>query len=744
MKKVFNKTFAIVAIAFAMVLAIFGGIFFTGHNEVASADGSVATVKLETDATVFTQGSTINVKGTLTSTLTDAHLFSFQLMLTALNSSGGVDEARNNELTPVAKETGVNPYKWTNSGSENIKTALYHSNVLYTNGNNKDKGLGKVALSYKSIKISSKNVISFEFGLTIGADVAENTKFTIGATKVYTNSVAYATDSNPKGTSYNLEENSTEFEVKPLEFTVRKPKSDKNLSALEVGQGDDMQEITGKNFATDSAIDVTLTDPTAQVTIKPTVPSDSGATIYVKKPGDSGDGTKITSGSSESFDIPADGKLTIVVKAEDGTKKEYNLTLKVVGATLTKLTVKSDTKTAGVTEGVKELFDSKTKSYTVLIPSDATKATINATVSTGHSEKTTLALATLGTGTVASSTVASGTDFDMTGIVTGDKLTITASADDSNGHTSTTEYTLTFKVVSVDTAITLTITGQTSHKTFTSDADKAKENTVDYYYIITGETNAASTAVITFPATATEKKLNGTEYTSSVNLTAGTHTITVKAEAGNTKTYKFILKAYTAIKLKTGITADFIYEDTSTPGKALRKTYKATGKVHGVDDLDFDRLIIGSIEASTSINGFLSNFDSTIANAIKLYKADDTLVYDKGAADGGLSSSDLGNNAVVSVGTGWKLEYIVDGAVEETIYLSVLGDANGDGNVTAVDISFISGLVREVEARVEEYDKKPELRLATCVGNEGATGANDISLISLSIKDPSQPVSQYF
>lgn len=741
MKKVFNKTFAIVAIAFAMVLAIFGGIFFTGHNEVASADGSVATVKFETDATVFTQGSTINVTGTLSSAKDNTYCYSSITFYVGIINSAkdGYDTTKTGYLT------FTNP-TWSSNVKLTGKNAVYTDNTILIDSASAAKE-GSIMLSLSLTGTRSKAVdcsdeITFSFSFTIDSSVPDDTKFSLGIAPLEHSMIGVSEITS--GTPTYATSNTADVEITPLEFTVRKPKSDKNLSALEVGQDGNMQTITDVDFANDSNINVTLTDPTAQVVIKPTVPSDSGATIYVKKPSDSGNGTKVTSGSSESFDIPADGVLSIIVQAEDETTKTYTLTIKVVGATLTKLTVKSDTKTSGVTEGVKEKFDSKTTSYTVLIPSDATKATINATVSTGHSEKTTLALATLGTGSVASSSVASGTDFDMTGIKTGDKLTITASADDGSGHTSTTEYTLTFKVVSIDTEITLDITGKTSSKRFTSNSDKATENNVDYYYIITGETNAASTAVITFPTNATEKKLNGTEYTSSVNLTAGTHTITVKAEAGNTKTYTFILKAYTAIKLKSGITADFIYEDTSTPGKRFRKSYSAENKVHGVDDLSFDRLVIGNILPKTSINDFLNNFDSTTANAIKLYKADGTLVYDQGAAAGGLSSSDL-SNTTVSIGTSWKLEYIVDSAVEETIYLSVLGDSNGDGYVNATDIAVFGKVVKKLTYEKNKYDSNVEYRLASYVVNQFGTdvAASDITEIANIVRGE-YPTSHYF
>ena len=437
----------------------------------------------------------------------------------------------------------------------------------------------------------------------------------------------------------------------------------------------------------------------------------------------------------------------ISVYNEDGSTKTYNLTVTVVGATLTALTAKSDTKVTGVTEGVKETFDSKTLAYTVIVPSDATKVAITATVSTGNSASTTMALSKTGSCTIPS-TATSGTAFDVEGVADGDKLTIKAQADNGAGTKSETAYVVTFDVKDVDVAITLTVVGKTTNKTFTNDATKATDKSVDYFYLVAGETNAASDVTISFPTTATEVTLDSVAYTASKPLAAGEHTVFVKAEAGNTKEYKFILKAYTALQLKSGVTADFVYEKLTDTNVYVR-TYKQDGLTHGKDDLGFDRFVIGQIEEKTSVNQFLANFETSVANNLKLYKADGTLIYNMGSPADGFSESDL-NLTNKGVGTSWKLEYIVDGDVEETVYLSVFGDLNGDGKIDTRDITEVGKIIKGAAATIANLDASVEVRLAAYLSGNNAIfndkpqiTAVDIPVLVNHIKEI-RAVSSYF
>ncbi|MGN0823782.1 MAG: hypothetical protein ACI4MB_01795 [Candidatus Coproplasma sp.] len=705
MKKVFNKTFAAIMLAIVMVLALFGGLFFVGHGEVASADGKDVTVKIEADTKTFSKGTKFNVTVTVSSSLEGSVFGALTLHIgPTVPTKDSFDETKCGMLTfePVSSRVLLNK-------SANIKTALAdNSSVKPDKG---QYGLVEISVSNdKGTQLACTEEITFGFGITIGSDVADGTKFEIGVSQSNLDSYTIYGVKDP---IYANE--SARFEVIPLTFEVKEPSTVNNLESIKVGQGETETELT--DLDTDSTnLAITVKDMNSPIAIYPVLPSDAGgATIKVKKTSDDTDeGTEVNPKEITKFPIPADGKLSIIVTAENGDEKEYILTVTVVDAVLTSLTAKSDTKITGVTEGVQETFDSKTLAYTVIVPSDATKVSITATVSTGNSASSTMALSKTGSCTVPS-TGTSGTAFDVTGIADGDTLTIKAQADNGAGTRSDTAYVVTFDVKDVDTAITLTVVGKTTNKTFANDATKATEKSVDYFYLVKGETNAASEVTVTFPTTATKVTLDSVTYTVSKTLAAGEHTVFVTAEAGNTKEYKFILKAYTALQLKSGVTADFMYEEyTST--NVYRRTYKEKGLEHGTDDLEFDRFVIGQIADFTSVNTFLTNFETSVANSIKLYKADGTLIYNLGVPADGFTADDL-NKSDSGVGTGWKLEYIVDGDVEETIYLSVLGDLNGDGVADSLDIKVLGNIIKNIAATMEEFNGKEELRLAAYIKN---------------------------
>lgn len=712
MKKVFNKTFAAIVLAVAMVLALFSGLFLINRNELATADGSVVNVKFESDAKTFSKGKSFDVTITVTSPLTNSYFKSLTLYVGVLNTAKtDFDGDKCSKFTFKTPENELDPGMSADfpiNRSLNI-VGFEPNDVIYTSADYATNGLLKISVgdAYGDNVPCSEEVV-FRFGLTIANDVTDGSEFDIGIITSSINSYSYQADGASKQTIVNAAD-SSKFSVQPLHFVVKEPSTNNNLGALKGGQGTTESDLDDIDFSDPDNLAITVTDPTKPISILPTA-EDNEATIKLKTK-DTPDGKDAESGKITSIDIPDDGVVDIVVKAGDGTEKTYKLKVTVVGATLTALTADTDTKETGTSEGVQETFDPKTLAYTVNVPNDSTKVTITATVSTGNSASTTIGLEkTKGTYTIPASAT-SGTAFDVTGVADGDKLTLKAQAD--NGTTSSEKkYVITFEVLDVDTAATLTVVGATSLDPFTNDATKATEKGVDFYYVITGETNAASKVSVNKPTTAKEVLLDGAAYTVAQTLEKGEHTVKVTAEAGNSKEYKFILKNYTPIQLKSGITADFIYEQI-TSDSALRKSYKETGKKHGIDDLDYERLVIGNIAEKTSVNAFLNNFENDVKNSIKLYNAAGTLVYNQGSAEGGydLDSTDK------AVGTSWKLEYIVDGDVEETIYLSVLGDLNCDGKVSSFDISAMSKVIKEVPANVQTFLANVELRLASYITN---------------------------
>lgn len=749
MKKVFNKTFAAIMLAIVMVLALFSGLFFVGHGEVASAEGEEVNVKIEADTKTFSKGTKFNVTITINTTISNAIFSSLTLNFGPVNSAkNGFDEDKCKMLTFV-------PYKDNAlfGRSDNFKNKYFSANssAVVDESNNESEltyakdGLVSISIAFDGqTRLACTEKVTLTFGISIGSDVPDGTQFELGVLEE--NAVNFyeycpvdgdiATDTMGKGVK--VATTNSAFNLTPLTFTVKEPSSVNSLSGIRVGQGETSADLTSLD-TTSTNLSATVKDMNSPIAIYPELPTNAGnATIKVKATNDASDaGTAVNAKEVSKFTIPADGKLSIIVTAENGDTKEYVLTVKIVDAVLTALTAKSDTKVTGTNEGVQGTFDSKTLKYTVFVPSDATKVSITATVSTGNSAKNTVQLSTTGSCTAPASGV-SGTAFDVTGVANNDKLTIKAEAYDGSIN-SYKNYEIEFKIKDVDTAIDLTVVGNTTKKTFTNNATKATDKKVDYYYIVAGETNAASEVTITFPTTASKVTLDSQVYTASKILTAGEHTVVVTAEAGNTKEYKFILKAYTALQLKSGVVADFMLEEISG-SSVYRRTYKEKSLVHGKDDLDFDRFVIGQIGPKTTVNTFITNFETAVANSIKLYKADGTLVYNLGSPADGVTADDF-NNTDMGIGTGWKLEYIVDNDVEETVYLSVLGDIDGNGYVNAFDISFLSSVIRGISTDVQKITGSLELRLAAYVSNNVSYSnnkpdikANEIALISRYIK----------
>ncbi len=102
--------------------------------------------------------------------------------------------------------------------------------------------------------------------------------------------------------------------------------------------------------------------------------------------------------------------------------------------------------------------------------------------------------------------------------------------------------------------------------------------------------------------------------------------------------------------------------------------------------------VLGNIMPNTSINTLINaiNFDGS---KIAIYDNKGELVFNKGTAASGV---DIDNNILNAVGTGWKLEtYSRNNEIIETIYLSVFGDVNGDGRITASDVAYLRQLASD-------------------------------------------------
>ncbi|MDE7158130.1 MAG: hypothetical protein K2N74_00995, partial [Clostridiales bacterium] len=171
-------------------------------------------------------------------------------------------------------------------------------------------------------------------------------------------------------------------------------------------------------------------------------------------------------------------------------------------------------------------------------------------------------------------------------------------------------------------------------------------------------------------------------------------------------------------------------------GKFYRVTYEELDWVHGTDDTDLTTYVIGQISPYTSVNKFLLNLTGT--SKIKLYTAEGELVYDCGNAADGVTASELNDYWEYAIGTGWYL--VFNGT--ETVYLSVLGDVDGNGYIDSFDIATLNLYLFD-NSQLPELFQNTYVRLACYIKNEGEISEEDVKILALIIKGK-QTVEIYF
>ena len=177
------------------------------------------------------------------------------------------------------------------------------------------------------------------------------------------------------------------------------------------------------------------------------------------------------------------------------------------------------------------------------------------------------------------------------------------------------------------------------------------------------------------------------------------------------------------VVVKDGVKYDYLYKDSNNIKKSYGNSY-----IHRVDDQNLNlvngisRHILGNIPINTSIETFLQNLYSD-RNLIKIYakESDITPIYD------GLSGTR--SNLSQTLATGFKVELYEsseDTTVLDTIYLSVLGDINGDGMINASDVSYL----RQVANDSTLLESMPlERQLACMINNKGGITEVDSEIL---------------
>lgn len=734
MKKIISKTMMAVIIALSLVFALISGLFFTKKVEVADAATTPMNVTFSTDKTGVFPGGTFKLTMKIEVTGETGVYHSVSIFMGLLSDDTTFDSANaslftfsNYSTTAATNKNGANPYLFSDS-SGIVSGAIPTEAAL--------KGMFKFSLSKRSgnqYRPLASEAIEMSVDVTVNASAPKNTTYTFGAQVIPANFVNIDTTTNKY--AFN---DSAKVTVQNAEIEVREASTDATLTTpLKVGQGEDASQLTTITNVTETGMTYTATDPSMPLSVLP-LANDAGATITLL-PGD----VAVKSGEIGKVTVPADGVVKVKVTAEDGvTTKEYEITVTIKGSALTNLVVANDTQKTGLTKNNLDLtatsnvFDPSVEAYTVYVPSDSTKVDITATVDASHNGNTEMNIARTGAFTIPGTTANSGTMFSLTDVK--DKIqdddTLTIECKDVDGYVTKT-YVLTFDVVDVDTSLaSVTVVGTTTKTSFENSTLKATDNNVDYYFMVIGETNASSTVTLTTTSAEAMVTLTGTtnKNTVSKTLNANTYDITVLAEAGNSESFSMILKNQEVLKLASDATADFIYKNvTEASGFTYQylASYKKNSKVHGIDDINFERVVIGKIREETSVSDFVANFDSTQRSKIRVYSYDDELIYNCGNPGDGFTNDEITDiDYGYMVTTGWRVELLTTGGdVEDTVYVSMLGEVTGDGYIDGTDMAAIINYINGTNIGDLE---SLEFFLAALVSNAGYVSAAELTEIS--------------
>ncbi len=149
----------------------------------------------------------------------------------------------------------------------------------------------------------------------------------------------------------------------------------------------------------------------------------------------------------------------------------------------------------------------------------------------------------------------------------------------------------------------------------------------------------------------------------------------------------------------------------------LRQYYTTLNYKHGESDKNAERNVLGKIAPNTKLATFVANLENP-KNLLMVYDNKGTLIYNKG--------TEVKSDCII--GTGYKVElYDTNGStLLDTVYISVLGDVNGDGRITASDVAYL----RQIASSESLYKGLTlEKKLASMLINKGSVTSADAEIV---------------
>ena len=146
-----------------------------------------------------------------------------------------------------------------------------------------------------------------------------------------------------------------------------------------------------------------------------------------------------------------------------------------------------------------------------------------------------------------------------------------------------------------------------------------------------------------------------------------------------------------------------------------RRTYTEDKLKHLVDDLSFERYVLGNIPQNTNIESFINNLEND-KTLLKIYNNKGEKVF-----NGVLNDA----NKNILIATGFKVELYENSTATQPydeVYLSILGDVVADGVINTLDATCINRIARG-EIKLETLNI--EQQLAAMVDNKGKVTSTD-------------------
>lgn len=673
-----------------------------------------------------------------------------------------------------------NFYAYNTLAADRFKTAVIDGEDLGDNGHGLFVGMGFGS----GLEVSTSVACEWEFTLKVSEDIPTSyTELRLGMNSNYAfNYVNTITGSNANTQLKNpaVSEDGTkhEFSSNVLVLPLGSQTTETNVDKITIGGIQDEEdndlpdiEITSDDITSDGngggSATITLPDtPDQTVVIKPLdmMTDSTGATAEVAVNGSTttkpavGDYTSIGSGG-EQVTVTGDNNIIHVsVTAQDGGKTgEYVITVVFTYVRLDDLDATSTLPTASPStitkNGLEETFDRDTFVYTVNIPENAVANTtkVTPTVVSGYGASETVNITKLSGSCTVPSSVQSGNDFTVSNVADNDEIKLTVTANDG---TTTKDYTVTFKILSIEDGLdedaeggAIQVKGVHLQKASVNDATKATAKGVDYYFNVVDDVKPvkALMTVLTEDSNATvEVKESSGSYAAHTNdvtqYAMGTYKVKVTAAAGNYTEYDLILITIDALRLadNTYVFVHMLKSIVGTQTQVHRVAYQNSklNWTHGIDDVnnpDVERVMITDIMPNTNLSTLVSHIDSTQLSSVRIYNMSydattknavncgtgNLLVYNNGSVVSGLTPGQQ------TVGTGWRIEY-GSGDNVDIVYVSVLGDVNGDGAVNMTDSSMINSYY--IGNKGVSFDLTQ--RCAAAMTNDGIINMTDSSTLN--------------